>query len=233
MRNLAVDRLTVYTHLRWAERLATLTPEAECEANATALANQLGTLARIAALPDPMIQRDLALRFDRQRTQVKKELAEREREFGLPTPSRSSKKAREPIDAEQEVNTASDDSENGVAGGVEEENHADLVSGERSKSFDDARAQEPGLAAIEAMLGASTLDGCLDAIRGLQGDRSEIEVLRSKLKHVEAKCAKLESHLTLYERAPLGELFRTIGVTNVHDAIERTRALVGVSNAAE
>jgi hypothetical protein len=89
------------------------------------------------------------------------------------------------------------------------------------------------LVAIEAVLGASTLAECLDRIRDLQAARSEMEGLRSRLKHAEEKCVKLESHLSLYERFPLGELFAILGVTTVHDALARARSVLGVSDAAE
>lgn len=74
---------TIYAHLQRAEKLQKLDPEAERACYGTALANQLGLVVRIAALPDPEVQLDLVTAFDRQRTLVRRNLADYERKFGL------------------------------------------------------------------------------------------------------------------------------------------------------
>lgn len=83
---------TVYNRIKIGEALEKLDDRALTVCLGTSLANRLGDLVRIAAIPKPEIQLDLVNLYDRQRSYAMSELEKWEAHFQVPKPKAKKKK---------------------------------------------------------------------------------------------------------------------------------------------
>jgi hypothetical protein len=87
-----LSKSTLYEHIKKGQVLEKLDGTVLKACLGTSLANKLGDLVRIAAIPKAEIQLDLVNLYDRRRSDAKDELAKWEAHFSLPQSSTSKKK---------------------------------------------------------------------------------------------------------------------------------------------
>lgn len=93
------SKTTLYDRISKGEALERLDNRALTACLGTSLANKLGDLVRIAAIPMAEIQLDLVNLYDRRRSHAKDELEKWEAHFSLPKPSASNKEGPRPESA--------------------------------------------------------------------------------------------------------------------------------------
>lgn len=215
---------TVRNRLQAGEALTALDPEAAEMAYGTALANQLGLLVRIAAIQKPEFHRDLVNIFiNAGRATAKAELAKWEECDRASSPKPS--KAEEEGDA-----AATEDSNEPAEGEANEEPEATDVTEEANAPTD---AANPGvLSDIMAALGVTDPVECLPAIEELKALQPLVHKLRHSIAEAEAKAKRMEKELQVYRDAPMGELFRILGVKTARDALAKVRSIKEASNDA-
>ena len=249
---IGVSERTAYRRVEVGEALEKLDSEAEQLCYGTPLANQLGLLVRIAAIPKPELHRDLVNLFVRSSRKGREELCKWEEEFGLTKPANPQDQeqanaagdgALTPVDDDADEADAAEkaasvtdgvhDDDDGTAGDdASVTDGGEHDGGEAVVASGDAHGNattDPNLVAVMAVLGVSA---AIDCVAAIQEHQTTGQQLRMLLQAAEGREAKLKSELAMYRSSQLGQLFDILGAKTAGQALAKARALRGGRDAA-